>query len=128
VYIFLEYYLLIEYFKDTFQHTTTINPFIYSKDNFYNTTSQIITQFALLDAASIHAIVAVGAFHQALLKQSRPDHMDWIVRDVIRGCLSEAWYHQSEAVRFLNEKFQHGKDTLSVPSLISAAMLSVCTV
>jgi len=111
-----------------FQHATSSNPFIYGKNNFHSPTNLVVVNLALSDATSIYALVAMAGYHLSLLKQKALDVVDWKVKDDVRKCLSEAWYHLFEAVRLLNEQFQKVKEALSITSMISVAMLGACTV
>jgi hypothetical protein len=83
---------------------------------------------ALSDAPSVHAMVALAAYHQTLARQKTLQNDDWKAKEVSENGLANALSHLIEATRLLNEKLQDPKTALSNSSLFCAAMLGTSSV
>ncbi|KAE9381158.1 hypothetical protein N431DRAFT_490595 [Stipitochalara longipes BDJ] len=110
-----------------FYHALKTNPPIYHKEGLPALLSLLSISLALGEAACIHAMVALSLYQVALIRFRASVSSDWGTRREIEETRNAASHHVMEAVRLLNKKFENPKESLSITSLISAAMLGSCT-
>jgi len=89
------------------------NPPIYNKDGLPHLMDLLQVTLSLSDAASVHAIVALAASHRAMKESSA------------KPSLGDAYYHNMESVRLLNEKFDDPGEALSTTALFAATILGM---
>jgi len=111
-----------------FYHALKTNPPIYKNEGLPALLNLMSVSLALGDAAAIHAMVALSLYQDALLRIRGSASPDWRTQKAIEETKDAASHHVMEAVRLLNKKFENPKESLSITSLICAAMLGSCTV
>jgi hypothetical protein len=104
------------------------NPAIYHKDGLPALIHLMSISSALEDPACIHAMVALSLYQVALLKARNSSPWDWERQREINSTNNAATHHVMEAVRLLSKKFEIPKESLSITSLLCAAILGACTV
>jgi hypothetical protein len=73
-------------------------------------------------------MVALSLYQVALHRLRNASLSDWETNEEIKETTNAACHHVIEAVRLLNKKFENPKESLSITSLICAAILGASTV
>jgi hypothetical protein len=121
--------LLTDPLTDFFQQASATNPHIYHQKGQGHVYSKVLDVTRMMfDAACLNVMASVAGFVLLQFKQKSILVMDCNARDDLKSCRSEANYYLSQGARLLNEKLRDPKEALSNTSMITAALLGICSV
>jgi hypothetical protein len=113
---------------DIFVQVSSVEPFIYGKNNVHTPTSLTLRRMAIVNEATMHALIAFAGYHRLLLKDRKANLTHYKDKDDMGQGGREASYRLFEAFRLVQKCFEDPKYALSNVSIYTAMILTACTV